>query len=120
MGTQEKSTIQPPMIVSHTSNPAWFFRIFIGCQSTSELRLHLNQQPYWKEIEIAHLDRRYKIQEVSHRGEMFVGLLIDGDCWRFSEVLEIKVKFETVLISRCTQLPSENLKFASFPQLFLR
>jgi hypothetical protein len=95
------------------------YRIFIGCLLTSEIRMHLNQSKFWRQISILPTDNEKELIEVRHQSKDYLGRYLTQEKILISDLDQTAIAIRTRLQDYCPGYAAHSIKICVFGQVFI-
>jgi hypothetical protein len=90
-------------------------KFFLGFPLTSEIKMHLNQSPQWKE---ASLFQTQEMTEINFEGKEYIGFLLESPLL-YTQLKNKEKDLKSQLQYYCSKIQIEKQKIYLFPQLFV-
>ena len=94
-------------------------KLFVGCQITSEVRMHLNQSIQWKHAGIISTNSGVRLQQVHFHGKDYFGFYVADQMISLFALKELQQKIRQELKGYCPDLETETISVCVFPQVFV-
>lgn len=94
-------------------------QLFVGCHSTSEVKMHLNHSGAWKQASIGRSKNDNELVEVYFQGKEYLGYYLPTEKVTLEELNLIEHLVKEKLQVYCPDLDTKNSKLSVFAQVFV-
>jgi len=94
-------------------------KIFVGFETSIELRMHLNQSSAWKKASFEKGDTLNQILEVRFNEKNYIGRYLDSKILTMKDMKALSAEIRGNLQEYCPEINFDMLNINIFPQVFV-